>query len=32
MKITVMFLKRGIEIGSANVIKLVSQMGYLVGG
>ena len=26
-----MLLKRGLEIGSANMIKLVAQMGYLGG-
>ena len=28
----IMFLKRGLEIGSANMIKLVAQIGYLGGG
>ena len=27
-----MILKRGLEIGSANMIKLVAEMGYLGGG
>ena len=27
-----MLLKRGLEIGSANMIKLVAWMGYLGGG
>ena len=30
--IKIMLLKRGLEIGSANKIKLVAKMGYLGGG